>query len=491
MKQRNDAYHEVESRQAGKLLLKREMKYGYWFVYAVVSLMILYSLGGEGVDFTSEMFLSQPTAHSFENKEFDYLVYFISGLVLLFIAYGLVVPMSYVQKQKQIEIRRSKGQKIGSFDMYVLSMWKYLDLIFYKAMYPVGLALLAGVNEQDRGRLFFRWGWLSHLEKQFFKQEYKKTDEYERVSKLVLLARYQDFFSEQKGDKALASNDYAFTRWLFKSRSEMIDLLRIAEGFIEAKTPVKKYDKLLSTQEYNERLAEFGSLDAFRTYNGKDEVVFSSDLIKDIIDDEVRKFKTFIETYAFSSRMLFSRRFKKYESAIVNDVNIHRYLFPKTKKQEEIQAIMSDKQKRHRYLVFVLVCYFRFVMFKLIISQYVNFPAGTIVVKLRDYTMRMIIEVFDDNSLINIVKNKNDGGTTTFESDNLANLFLSSLHHYRISSDNPYDERIFKIFNHRDSAELDEGQGYTESDAMGAEVSGFIKNDWIEDIAGMMSSQAT
>jgi hypothetical protein len=299
------------------------------------------------------------------------------------------------------------------------------------------------------------------------------------------MADFAEYFSKEKGQKALVSNEYAFIRWLFKSRAEMIDLMRIAEGFIEAKTPIRKYDKFLSKEEYEERLKKAGSLDNFRTYNGTDEVIYSHHLIKDIIDDEAKKFEEYIVKYAFDSRMLFARRFRKYESVLKNDVNLRRYIFPKTKSKEQIELILGDVNRKRAYLVFVMVCYFRFVLWKMIVSQYVNLPAGTIVVKLRDYTIRMIVEVFDDNSLINIVQNKNDGSTDSFESDNLTNMFLSALHHYRTSTAMPYDVRLEKIFNHNGDDVLSEDLEHT-TDAISSDISSFFKSGWVQDAAESM-----
>ena len=58
------------------------------------------------------------------------------------------------------------------------------------------------------------------------------------------------------------------------------------------------------------------------------------------------------------------------------------------------------------------------------LQRYCNIPCGLLVVKLSDYSFRMIAEAYDDKKLINITANQNDGSSSSFKGDGLVNLFL-------------------------------------------------------------------
>lgn len=484
-KSRNDSYHEIENRLAGKHLLRKEMSWTMLFVYSILALMILYSFTYKGYDIVGEMFLSQPTQAMMTSKKIDYKSFFYASTVIFVLLFLLLYPSSYTQKVRQMQIKLSKKGSLSDIDHAVLKIWEYIDKLLYFIFFPLSVLFLSGIPVRDRNRIYFRMGWLNHLEKNFFKQEFVKTDGYKRPKEMILLNRYPEYFTKEKGEKAKTSNEFAFTRWLFKSNKEFHDLMLIAEGFIISAPP--KYDSILNAKSYRDKMKSLnGDIDKFRLYNGKDEVLFSHDLIKDLIDDESDKFESFIRKYAFSSRMLFSRRFAKYSFALKKDVNIRKYLFPATKKAEIVDEVLNDPEKFKNHLVFALVCYFRFVMFKMIIGQYVNFPAGVIVVKQRDYTIRMITEIFDDRTLINIVDNKNDGSTGSFESDNLTNLFLTALNHYRVGAEISYEKRIASIFNFRDEITFEE-QNLNDSNAMSTEIKDFMENDWINDLVAELN----
>ena len=71
-----------------------------------------------------------------------------------------------------------------------------------------------------------------------------------------------------------------------------------------------------------------------------------------------------------------------------------------------------------------LLVWFKFFFTRLILQRYCNIPAGLLVVKLEDYSTRMITEVYNDKKLINISRNQNDGSSKSFNGDGLVNLFL-------------------------------------------------------------------
>jgi hypothetical protein len=448
--QRNDAYHEIENRQAGRMLLKKEWKWTKWFIYLIVGFMILYGFMPKGYDYSMSMVFSQPLGKNsgFTAKDFDYITYFPAAAFLAFVLFGIVYPKSYEEKIREKQLRLKKRGQLSIKDKAELKIWKAMDKLFYWLGYGISMAFFYGVQgEDDKKKVYMKFGWLSHLERNFFKQEVKRTDGYNRVSKLNIMKNYPEYFSKKSGVDALTANDFVFLMRLFKSSKEMKDLMLISEGFVAKGEP--KFDRILSSEEFKIMLQNCGGIDNIRMFNGKDEVLYSHDTIKALMDVEAQSFEKYIRKYAFDSRMLFTRRFQLYAGNLKNDINAKKYLF--VKGQEKFsEQIMADNAKFMEYLVFVLVVYFRFVLWKVIIGQYVNLPAGTIVVKQRDYAIRMITESFDDKSLINIAKNKNDGSTDQFESDNLVNLFLASLNHYRTGVRGSFEDRVMKIFNFGD-----------------------------------------
>ena len=96
---------------------------------------------------------------------------------------------------------------------------------------------------------------------------------------------------------------------------------------------------------------------------------------------------------------------------------------------EELQEIREAKEKENipfieNILKERLVIWFKFYFTRLILQRYCNIPAGLLVVKIEDYSMRMITEVYNDKKLINISRNQNDGSSESFNGDGLVNLFL-------------------------------------------------------------------
>lgn len=450
MGQRDDEYHRLEGKKEGKLKIKREWNYAMFFAYSMASFMILYAMTPEGKDVTIDMFIGNPGAG---NQNFNYsLFYFIAG-ALSFLIWGILMPDSYEQQLRayQLKAMRRKKQLTG-YEQLKLKMFFYFDALIFWIMYPISALLFnATANKEERKALYFRFGWVGHIEKTFFKQIVEKEDGYERADKLRLLANYPEILSGKKGADAKRSKEFLFTSWLFKNKKSMDDLFLIAEGYIALKRK-EKFDRILSAEEFKEKMSKYGAdrergLDSFRMYNGSDEILWSSDLVFEFVEQETKKFEDYINKYALNSRTLFSRRFQIYSGALFSDKNIKKYLFAN---EEMYKNCLADPSVFSKHLSFVLTCYFRFILLKMIIGEYINLPAGTTVVKIRDYTLKMIVETFDDESLVGIVPGKNDGSTLGFNSDNLANVFLASFNHFKKSTENSFDKRIYKIFNFRD-----------------------------------------
>lgn len=88
--------------------------------------------------------------------------------------------------------------------------------------------------------------------------------------------------------------------------------------------------------------------------------------------------------------------------------------------------IFEDENELIDYIKKMLIADFSLVVFKIILGQYMNIPAGTMVVKIESYDTRMILEYYKQFAEIEIVPKKNDGQSDMFESDNYVNLFLQS-----------------------------------------------------------------
>jgi hypothetical protein len=164
---------------------------------------------------------------------------------------------------------------------------------------------------------------------------------------------------------------------------------------------------------------------------------------------------------------------KKYEYNLirVNKESFESNKYSKKEKlelQHEINLLIEEKEKEDiKYIEEILkerlVIWFKFFFARIILQRYCNIPSGLLVVKLEDYSMRMITEVYNDKKLINISKNQNDGSSKSFNKDGLVNLFLYTFNAYllgrktRVLSDldfnintisdsaSSYDEDVIKM----------------------------------------------
>lgn len=108
---------------------------------------------------------------------------------------------------------------------------------------------------------------------------------------------------------------------------------------------------------------------------------------------------------------------RKYSKKELKELNIELEKIKEAKEKEDIVYIESILKER-------LLVWFKFFFTRLILQRYCNIPAGLLVVKLEDYSTRMITEVYNDKKLINISRNQNDGSSKSFNGDGLVNLFL-------------------------------------------------------------------
>ncbi|WP_152633305.1 hypothetical protein [Aliarcobacter butzleri] len=269
--------------------------------------------------------------------------------------------------------------------------------------------------------------WYRKLEKDFFRQTHNKVDGITRVKDLVALKEFHLLYTAKEYEKLIR---------LFKSENSFIDYLKITEGYLtEEGKP--KYDVLYSSRKIS-------SLKNFRAYNGKDKVYFSMDYILYKVGEQSKIFKEFLDTRFLKGTTRVNVEILTFFKYTVNDKNFEYNLLGVTEKdlnsnkytaeeknklRAEYQIIKSAKEKNdittiENLLKERLVIMFKFFLARVILQRYCNIPSGLLVVKLEDYTMRMIAESYSDKKLINIAKSQNDGSSNSFKGDGLVNLFL-------------------------------------------------------------------
>ena len=269
--------------------------------------------------------------------------------------------------------------------------------------------------------------WYGKIEKDLFKQTHNKVDEITRVNNLIALRDFPDIFTDSEYTKLVR---------LFKNEDQLIDYLKITEGYLTEKNK-RKYDELFFSENKK-------TLKKFRAFNGKDKVYFSMDYIKYKVEEESKNFDVFLSKRFLKGSTRVSAEIFTYFKMIINDTKYEYNLLGITKenmegrkysKKElkelniELEKIKEAKEKED--IVYIesilkerLLVWFKFFFTRLILQRYCNIPAGLLVVKLEDYSTRMITEVYNDKKLINISRNQNDGSSKSFNGDGLVNLFL-------------------------------------------------------------------
>ncbi|MDA3053517.1 hypothetical protein [Campylobacter sp. JMF_03 NE3] len=121
----------------------------------------------------------------------------------------------------------------------------------------------------------------------------------------------------------------------------------------------------------------------------------------------------------------------------------------------------------------MMIADFSLVLFKIVMGQYMNLPAGIMVVKIEDYSTRMILEYYKQFCEIEIVEKRNDGQSKEFESDNYVNLFLQSYAAFCNQEEKTkfFSELYFKFntmeyikpYNEEEIIKMIDTQGYNET----------------------------
>lgn len=222
----------------------------------------------------------------------------------------------------------------------------------------------------------------------------------------------------------------------FKSEEIFNDYLKITEGYLIEKNK-RKYDELF----YSDKVQ---TLKDFRAFNGRDKVYFSMDFINFKVLQQADAFQKYLETRFMRGstrvsaeiliyfRMIVADRKFIYNAIGIRKEDLTNGRFTKQELIEikkEIQLLEEAKEKNdslaiENYLKEKLIVWFKFFLARTMLQRYTNIPSGLLVVKIEDYSMRMITEVYNDKKLVNISRNQNDGLSDSFNGDEMVNLFL-------------------------------------------------------------------
>jgi len=490
----NQEFGNIEGRRAEKHKLKKWANRVALFVYIIMSWFLLVFF-----------FLSEEAQHGKKPEYLDFIVidhsaisestmnvplyYTVGGFVLFFLVF-IFGTKSKAEYEDIIASYYNKKRKVPFGIRMRYKLASKLDNFVYLVMYPLSMFLLVidSKSKKNRETFYIRYGWMSHLEYSFFKRVIVLKDGYSRVKKLKLFEKYPLLFSKTKSyEEALISKEFQTITSLFKSSESFKDVFMIAEGYIANKGSMK-FDKNLSKNEFYQILTnDFdGKIDNFRVFDGKDMIYFSFDLIKTLIDEESKKFLSYWRNYSVSSTGLeYTRMYKQMFQYIKQDKAIKQMLrsLPVPEPLDEDEPLkMSETMKR---IEFIFEIYFRFFATFYIINQYINLPAGTVVVRMEDYTLRMITEIYDNKNIVSIEKRKNDGTNESFKGDGLVNMFLLAWNYYNYSVKNSFHSRVYNIFNLRDEdleAEIS-GVNSVMSGAMSNDILSFLNTEVPQDIA--------
>jgi len=448
-------YGQLHQNKEEKNQLKRMWWWLFHGVYFVISLGIViffifgHDLGEKGYYLTDYLFTT-----SSSQKYLDFTTYYVIGAVILFMVFGLFSARSKSEIINNIQGRDFEGKNPSLFQKIHLRILTPLDWLFYYFFYPVSFLFLAVDKHSplDRQRFYIRYGWLSHLRFNYFKRTVDVVDGYERSSELSIFKDYVSMLAGTKtNEEGEMDSSFRSILMMFKSKEHLTDTFHIAEGYILNDSA--KVDKILTKKEYKDRLENLygGDIRKFKLYDGKETVLFSADLIKDLLVQESNRFEKYLKKYALTpSGTSFTRSFRKEFTLIRKDKKVVEMVswlkLP--------NALSPDEKMTESIFVervnFLLLCYFKYISLFFIINQYINLPAGTVVSRMKDYTLRRISEDYTTGKIISIQIDKNDGSSEKLWGDSLANLFLLAWNYYNHAIDNSFKDIVYDVFNFRD-----------------------------------------
>lgn len=438
-------FSNVEKNRRDKYEIKRRDKYIYMGMSALIVAMLSMGLSKSN-EFSRDFFLMNianlTSIEKMQNIDFrvEYYIAFIIFAILFWgglirkeplfkkdgiirkIFYIIFLPLNLIFKMYIGLLKKLDPKRKDNKDETLLNF-------FFKVLYAP-FNFLFFVHEETKAFQFAPL-WYKKLEVDFFKQTHNKVDGITREETLVALKDFHLLFTNK---------EYKTLVRLFKSEEQFIDYLKITEGYLierEAKKP--KYDELFFSNKKS-------VLRNFRAYNGKDKVYFSMDYILFKVDEQSKIFKEFLTNRFLKGSTRINVEIINFFKYAVNDKNFANNIVgvskddlkPESKRytKEEKAKIKLEIQKvnealERNDLPFIenllkerLIIWFKFFLARVMLQRYCNIPCGLLVVKLSDYSFRMIAEAYDDKKLINITANQNDGSSSSFKGDGLVNLFL-------------------------------------------------------------------
>ena len=287
-----------------------------------------------------------------------------------------------------------------------------------------------------------------------------------------------------------------FTDYVNKLKSKAEQIQKDIDDFEEIeevplKEPTPFEEEIQAQNEYIKHLKE-KNYKYFQSYmlredkegNLKDSVYLSLNAWRIYLTDKKIKFRKYVKEIIFKDDNPYGNKNVVFPRVVdlCNDIHFRKKILSKAKNKEEraeLEQAMSEstfekkvfgrekylegdikKNKAQykmmgyvkselfkKYLVELLLTDFTLVMFRELVGQYMNLPAGTIVVKLESYDTRMIVEYYRQFSLIQIEDKKNDGKSELFNSDNYANLFFDLFAKFCDDNKNHIYSELYWKFN--------------------------------------------
>lgn len=474
----NTTYDNFEADTAAKQKYQKRKKLikNIIIFFSTIVFFLLISKGN--MSNLEKFFLIKPTSFidlfkgksTYEVFGFNIYIYFAIMTYLLLSWYLLI-------KYKKRETRETALS---------LKLTKISEYFFY----PINMFLFTKKTKNYK----FKVSWINEIEYNFFKQHVIKVDGYKRVKKLDILKRIFEIYSK---------GEYRHLCVLFDSEESLHDLYKITEGYIKDVSFDKEGNEKIGTEKkYDVILDDFdkNSLKDFRAFNGRDKVYFSIDYIIYKTQEVSNEFRDFAKKRMFGKRLNISRTitqfydmFKEDSRAIdmlfgLNDLH-HKNMNDKAVKKlidEEINRCnkfksdyynlkrmvidfekrgdnLEEEQKQNlikykknleeheeifkELILNKMVIFFKFIYSRMILQYYTNIPAGSVVVKITDYTLRLIVDHYTSRSFISIDKNRNDGKSLEFQNETLANIFFILFEYFMYKRKEPAIKDLEKEIN--------------------------------------------
>lgn len=455
MAREKGGYSEVESLKKSKAQIGKDYKRIDLLFTSIFSIIFL-------LVFAKEMFAPEMFFYSifdyFNGKNPNDAMHYGYFLISMAIIY-LIIYVFLNKKFIHISEKNSILFKILDFPFWIL-----------RFLFPIPDELKKSVGISA--------GYFAKLRKNFFFQTIEKTDGYIRSPDLSLFKDRDYLFG-----KSVNAN----IKKLFRSEEHYDDLFYIIEGYLnnglydtvlykpendilpdeniqKLKEKTAKEDAKLELEKRNYKYFQSYmirediddvtlSLNAIRIFLWKQKNIFSL-----YLDENLKNKKPTTRMFSIISRVTELARDIHFKRKITNGLDdskkekIIKLVENLENKEGETRKEIKNKKtilntgEGYTLLKDMLLADFTLVCFRTIINQFMNLPAGTIVVKIEDYSTRMIMDYYTRHSLLEIDKGRNDGSTESFQSDNYVNLFFLLFTDFLDSNNNAfYDELYFKF----------------------------------------------